>query len=94
MPAAQVVSVTVHHACFHVVIRAYNILHGKLLPFADDNVLSLHSRDTHQQAYQWHTVADFMEAAGVRRAGEAWKDQVIIIFGLTVCTPYFSLSSI
>ena len=93
-PAAQALPATVRHARFHAVTRAYDVLRGKPLPFAadDDGTELTQRRRQHaqRQAYRRRAAADFAEAAGVGGAGEAWKDQVIIIFGLAVRTPFYS----
>ena len=95
-PAAQTLPATVRHARFHAVTRAYDILRGKLHPFgADDDGTELGRRNrqhAQRQAYYRRraaAAADFAETVGVGEAGEAWKDQVIIIVGLAVRTQSF-----
>ena len=83
------------HARFHAITRAYDILRGKPHTFgADDDGTELGRRNrqyAQRQAYYRRraAAADFAETVGVGEAGEAWKDQVIIIVGLAVRTPSF-----
>ena len=75
------------HARFHAVTRAYDVLRGKphSLSAVDDDVdAELARRRRQRQVYRQRAAADFAEAAGVGGADEAWKDQVIIVFGLAV----------
>ncbi|KAN0129358.1 hypothetical protein V8E53_012842 [Lactarius tabidus] len=82
-PAAQALPATVRHARFHAVTRAYDILRGKPHSLAvDDDGAELARRRRQRQVYRQRAAADFAEAAGVGGADEAWKDQVIIVFGL------------
>jgi hypothetical protein len=95
-PAAQALPATVRHARFHAVTRAYDILRGKPHPFgADDDGTELGRRSRQhaqrQAYYRRRAAADFAEAVGVGEAGEAWKDQVIIIVGLAVRISSFFL---
>jgi hypothetical protein len=85
-PAAQALPATVRHARFHAVTRAYDILRGKphSLTADDDASAELARRRRQRQVYRQRAAADFAEAAGVGGADEAWKDQVIIVFGLAV----------
>jgi hypothetical protein len=85
-PAAQALPATVRHARFHAVTRAYDILRGKphSLTADDDAGAELARRRRQRQVYRQRAAADFAEAAGVGGADEAWKDQVIIVFGLAV----------
>ena len=86
-PAAQKLPATVRHARFHAVTRAYDVLRGKphSLSAVDDDVdAELARRRRQRQVYRQRAAADFAEAAGVGGADEAWKDQVIIVFGLAV----------
>jgi hypothetical protein len=84
-PAAQALPATVRHARFHAVTRAYDILRGKPHSLAaDDDGAELARRRRQRQVYRQRAAADFAEAAGVGGADEAWKDQVIIVFGLAV----------
>jgi hypothetical protein len=85
-PAAQALPATVRHARFHAVTRAYDILRGKPHSLAadDDAGAELARRRRQRQVYRQRAAADFAEAAGVGGADEAWKDQVIIVFGLAV----------
>ncbi|KAN0129367.1 hypothetical protein V8E53_012851 [Lactarius tabidus] len=83
-PAAQALPATVRHARFHAVTRAYDILRGKPHSLAadDDAGAELARRRRQRQVYRQRAAADFAEAAGVGGTDEAWKDQVIIVFGL------------
>jgi hypothetical protein len=85
-PAAQALPATVRHARFHAVTRAYDILRGKprSLVSDDDAGAELVRRRRQRQVHRQRAAADFAEAAGVGGADEAWKDQVIIVFGLAV----------
>jgi hypothetical protein len=86
-PAAQALPATVRHARFHAVTRAYDVLRGKKHSLtADDESAELARRRRQRQVYRQRAAADFAEAAGVGGADEAWKDQVIIVFGLAVRT--------
>ena len=93
-PAAQTLPATVRHARFHAVTRAYDVLRGKphSLSTTDDDVdAELARRRRQRQVYRRRAAADFAEAAGVGGADEAWKDQVIIVFGLAVRELFFFL---
>ena len=93
-PAAQTLPATVRHARFHAVTRAYDVLRGKQhsLSITDDDVdAELARRRRQRQVYRQRAAADFAEAAGVGGADEAWKDQVIIVFGLAVRELFFFL---
>ena len=94
-PAAQTLPATVRHARFHAVTRAYDVLRGKphSLSTTDDDVdAELARRRRQRQVYRRRAAADFAEAAGVGGADEAWKDQVIIVFGLAVRELFFFFS--
>ena len=93
-PAAQTLPATVRHARFHAVTRAYDVLRGKphSLSITDDDVdAELARRRRQRQVYRQRAAADFAEAAGVGGTDEAWKDQVIIVFGLAVRELFFFL---
>ena len=91
-PAAQTLPATVRHARFHAVTRAYDVLRGKphSLSITDDDVdAELARRRRQRQVYRRRAAADFAEAVGVGGTNEAWKDQVIIVFGLAVRELFF-----
>lgn len=93
-PAAQTLPATVRHARFHAVTRAYDVLRGKphSLSTTDGDVdAELARRRRQRQVYRRRAAADFAEAAGVGGTNEAWKDQVIIVFGLAVRELFFFL---
>ncbi|KAN0129370.1 hypothetical protein V8E53_012860 [Lactarius tabidus] len=94
-PAAQALPATVRHARFHAVTRAYDILRGKPHSLAaDDDGAELARRRRQRQVDRKRAAADFAEAAGVGGTDEAWKDQVIIVFGLAALVVGFVPASL
>jgi len=89
-PVPQALPSTVRHDRFHAITRAYDILRGRyhIHRSAGDPYSAELARRRRQHAWRQahHRRAASAEEGGLSCADDAWKDQVIIVVGLVVCT--------